>query len=242
MLVLGLLVVLAATFLAGVVGFAYGLVALPALLLVGVPLDVVVVVNLLVGLVSRVGVVLRHGRRIETAATALLVAGSLPGMALGLLVREAVPARAVELAAGAMTVVAVLALSRPATRAPSTRWFPAAALTAGGVGGLLGVTTSLNGVPPALLLMRRAGSATGVVANLAAYFVVGNTLTVALLVLGPGADLRPALPLLAAWLPAGVLGQAVGVAVGARLPQPLFRRLVLGVALVSGLASVLQAL
>jgi len=241
MLVLGLVTVLAATFLAGVVGFAYGLVALPALLLVGVPLDVVVVVNLLVGLVTRIGVVIRNRRCIDTAPTALLVAGSLPGMAVGLWVREAVPTRTVELAAGAMTVVAVLALSRPARAEPSSRWFPAAALAAGGVGGILGVTTSLNGVPPALLLMRRATSATSMVADLAAYFVVGNTLTVTLLVLGRGADLRPALPLLAVWLPAGVLGQALGVTVGGRLPQPLFRRLVLAVALVSGVTSVLQA-
>jgi uncharacterized membrane protein YfcA len=48
-LTLGAIAILIATFLAGIVGFAYGLLALPLLLLIGVPLPVVIIVNLLIG-------------------------------------------------------------------------------------------------------------------------------------------------------------------------------------------------
>lgn len=85
-MLLGSLVILVATFLGGVVGFAYGLIALPVLLVIGVPLPVVIVVNLVIGLVTTVGVMVRLRRRIDVGLTELLVAGRVPGMGLGRLV------------------------------------------------------------------------------------------------------------------------------------------------------------
>lgn len=241
MIALGGVAVLVATFLAGVVGFAYGLIALPLLLVIGVPLPVVIVVNLLIGLVTRVGVVVRMYRRINLARTSLLVGGSVPGMVVGLLVRGWVSSRATELAAGALTVGAVAVLLwLPPREADSSS--VGATLGAGGLGGLLGVTTSLNGIPPALLLLRQRVAATSMVADLGAYFVVANALTVVLLVSREAHGFGSAWPYLAAWLPLGVIGQAVGVSLGGRMPQTLFRRLVFIVVLASGVTSILRAL
>ena len=243
MLTLGAIAILLATFLAGIVGFAYGLLALPLLLLIGVPLPVVIIVNLLIGMATRLGVVIRHRRRIDVRRAGLLVAGSLPGMAAGVVIRESVPTRSVEVAAGLMTIAAVAGLSwRPSAPAAA----PASGrtlLAAGGLGGMLGITTSLNGVPPALLLIRERASATNMVVDLGAYFVVGNTLTILVLVSrGGGPGLGAVWPLLAVWLPVGLLGQALGVFLGTRLPENLFRWIVLAVTLASGLGSVFRAL
>jgi uncharacterized membrane protein YfcA len=78
-------VVLSATFLAGVVGFAYGLVALPLLLLlVGVPIGDVVVINLVIGLASRLSVVARRYSDVNWGRARLLLGGTLPGIFLGI--------------------------------------------------------------------------------------------------------------------------------------------------------------
>jgi hypothetical protein len=144
----------------------------------------------------------------------------------GAVVRESVSTRSIEVAAGLVTIAAVIGLSwRPTVTGGS----PASATTlfaAGGVGGLLGVTTSLNGVPPALLLVRERASPTSMVVDLGAYFVVGNTLTILVLVSRGAAGFGAAWPLVAVWLPVGLLGQALGVFPGrsaAREPLPLDR-------------------
>ena len=49
-------------------------------------------------------------------------------------------------------------------------------------------------------------------------------------------------PLLALWLPGALLGNAVGLAYGARLPVELFRRLTLMLVMLTGLATVVTTL
>jgi uncharacterized membrane protein YfcA len=241
-LLLGALAILLATFLGGVVGFAYGLVALPLLLLLGVPLPEVVVINLLVGLTTRLAVVARRHADIDRKRAALLILGSLPGIGIGLVVRDLVSVQTLQVGAGAFTILAVAALvlrpSSPGAGGDRRK----TAFTAGGLGGFLGVTTSLNGIPPALMLTGSGATARNQVADLAAYFVVGNTLT--LLALGASGHVpAPTMwPMLATWLPVGLLGNVIGISLGHRLPKLVFRRLTLVVILVSGALSTIQAL
>lgn len=244
-LLVGALVVALAAFLGGVVGFAYGLVALPLLLLLGIPLADVVVINLVVGLTTRVLVVARRYADIDYNRAGLLMLGSLPGIGLGMLLRDVVPAQPIKVAAGVVTLVAVAALvwkQRHSALGPATESHRAVVLTAGGLGGFLGPTTSLNGMPPALLLTGSRATARTLVADMAAYFVVSNGLTLlALLVTGNGGSTE-VLGQLAVWLPVGVLANYVGITLGPRLPQLLFRRLTLVVIAVSGATSTIQAL
>lgn len=240
-LVLGALVILSATFLAGVVGFAYGLVALPLLLLVAVPLGDVVVINLVVGLVSRLSVVARRHGDVNWARSRLLLVGSLPGILLGVVTRDRLDTDVIQLGAGVVTLGAVAAVARGGSHAQSRESSPSLVLVAGGMGGFLGVTTSLNGVPPALLLTGDRATARNMVADLAVYFVLGNVVTLLILSqLGqaPSGWVWSALML---WVPIGLAGNLLGVALGPRLPYVLFRRLTIGVIVASGLASSLQA-
>lgn len=244
-LLLGALAVWLAAFLGGVVGFAYGLVALPLLLLLGVPLPDVVVINLLVALITRVVVVVRRHADIDRKRAGLLIAGSLPGIVLGIAVRDLVDVRTIQIGAGILTLVAVGALvhrQRLSPLGPESENRRAVVLTAGGLGGFLGSTTSLNGVPPALLLTGSRASARSLVADLAAYFVVGNVLTLAVLLVSGHPPSPGIWPMLAVWVPVGLLGNFAGIALGPRLPQLLFRRLTLVVIFVSGALSTMQAL
>lgn len=231
-----------ATFLAGVVGFAYGLVALPLLLLVGVPLTDVVVINLAVGLVTRISVVVQRYSDISPSRASLLIAGSLPGVMLGLLTRDLLNADVVRLAAGVVTLLAVAAIMRRSSHPKARRSGPRLVLAAGSAGGFLGVTTSLNGIPPALLLTGDRASARGMVADLATYFVVGNTLTLGVMWQSGLEASSWIWWALAAWVPVGLVGNLLGTTLGPRLPYGLFRRLTLVVIVTSGVLSVIQAI
>lgn len=241
-LVLGGLIVLAATFLAGVVGFAYGLVALPLLLLIGIPLGEVVVINLVIGLASRISVVVRRRADVNWGRARLLLVGCIPGILLGVAVRDRHDTDLIQLAAGVVTLVAVAAIARNGSPASSSESTPAVVLTAGGLGGFLGVVTSLNGVPPALLLTGNRATARNMVADLAVYFVLGNLLTLLILSQAGQAPSHWVWLALVLWVPVGLAGNLLGVGLGPRMPYRLFRRLTICVIVVSGLASSLQAL
>ena len=233
---------LGATFLAGVVGFAGALVALPLLLVLGLPLPHIVVINLTVGLTTRSLVVARRHADIDMIRSSLLVLGSLPGICLGLLVREHVPAQYVRLSAALLTLAAATALAVRRSSGSPSRPRRQSVLAAGASGGFLGVTTSLNGVPPALLLTRDSASARSMVADLAAYFAIGNSLTLGAIVLfgqGPPPEVWWALLL---WLPIGLVGQSLGMKAGPKLPYRRFRQITIAVIMASGTASALQAL
>ena len=241
-LLLGALVILLATFLAGTVGFAYGLVALPLLLLIGVPLPEVVVINLIVGLATRFMIIFRLHHEMNKSRAALLVMGSLPGVGLGIVLSGLLNSHVIELAAGVFTLIAVTLLICRPTRDRANKRPIVTVLAAGGIGGFLGVTTSLNGIPPALLLTSSRAAASTLVADLAAYFVVGNTIT--LLALAVTGHLSPSTiwPMLVAWVPIGFVGNLLGVSLGRSLPSTTFRRLTFTIIVISGVVSTLRAL
>lgn len=243
-LVLGAFVVLSAAFLGGVVGFAYGLFALPLLLLLGVPLPEVVVINLVVGLTTRIMVVARRHSDINRTRVRQLIVGTIPGIALGMLLRDAINPDLIKVGAGVSTLVAVACLlirQRHNPIGPETDARAALVVVAGGLGGFLGSTTSLNGIAPALLLTGSRASARTLVADLAAFFVLGNILTLgAILASGHWAPSDVWMPL-TVWLPLGVLGNHAGVSLGPRLPMLFFRRLTYLVIVLSGLVSTLAA-
>lgn len=242
LLLLGALVVLLATFLAGVVGFAYGLVALPLLLLVGVNLGDVVVINLVVGLASRLSVVARRHADVNWGRVKQLLLGCVPGVLFGVVMRDHVDTEVIQLSAGLVTLAAVYFIAQGASgRQPRRSTLPLV-VGAGGLGGFLGATTSLNGVPPALLLTGDRATARNMVADLSVYFVVGNILTLLIISQSGQPPSGWVWSALFVWVPVGLAGNLLGVGVGPRMPYALFRRLTIAVIVASGLASSLQAI
>ena len=241
LLVAGGVVVFLASVLAGGTGFGYSLVCAPLLLLAGIPLADVVVINLTVGVVTRFGSVLRLRRSVDRQRSTYLVAGCVPGLLLGHLVLDRVDADALKVTAGVVAVVAAgfLLLRRPAVPAgdPATpsRLAPG---VAGVLGGFLGITTSMNGPPPVILLSHRNVAPRAFIADMAVYLLACNGMALLLIGLTGGLSLDRVGLLLACWLPGAVLGNLLGVAYGSRLPLAPFRLLTLGLVMVTGLATV----
>lgn len=245
LLVVGGVVVLGASILGGVSGFGFALVCTPLLLLAGFPLTDVVVVNLTISGTTRLATVAKLHRSVNRRRSGWLVIGVVPGLLLGLLVRDAVDDAVLKVVAGtvAVAVAVYLLLRPPAPRSGPARPPPRVQSgIAGTLGGFLGVTTSLNGPPPVILLSRQQAEPREFVADMAVYLLVGNALTLLAIHLAGGLALDRLWVLLACWLPVGVLGNALGLAYGSRLPARPFRLLTLGLVVVTGLATVATTL
>lgn len=239
MLVLGGLLVAAVALLAGTSGFGFGLLATPILLLSGFSLPFIVTLNLLASVATRVSVALRLRRSIDPRRAALLVGGSVPGLYVGARVLGAVDATTLRVAVGLVVMAAAASLLYAERHPPRVRG-RGAPVAAGFLGGLLGTTTSLIGVPPALLLARQRLAARSFFADMAVFFVAAGGIGLVVLALDGDFD-GGAAKAFVYWLPGLLLGNAVGTTLGLRVPERVFRLVTLTLAFVAGAATVASA-
>jgi uncharacterized protein len=239
-LVVGGLSVFVASFLGGVTGFGYSLVATPLLLLAGFPLPFVVTVNLALAFITRISVAYRFRADLSPRRVAGLVGGSIPGLWLGAEVLANVRESAIKLAAGLIVMVAAILLWRTAS-APPPRPVPGAPVAAGFLGGLLGSATSLNGIAPVLLLAREKAAPRSFLADLALYFVASNAIGLLILAAVGAFDTDALFPAFVVWLPGSVAANWLGTTLTPRLPEVAFRRLTLGIVFVAGGMTALTA-
>jgi uncharacterized protein len=239
-LLAGALVVAAASFLGGVTGFGYSLVAAPLLLVLGFPLPFVVTANLALACVTRISVAYRFRSNSRPRRAAGLIAGSVPGLCLGAVVLTTVDVSAIKLGAGLVVMAAAVLLWRAVT-APPPREVPGAPVVAGFFGGFLGAATSLNGVAPVLLLARDKAEPRSVLADLALYFVASNAIGLAVLLAAGALESDALWPAFMLWLPGSVAGNWAGTVVGPRLPEAAFRRLTLAIVFAAGAVTAVTA-
>jgi uncharacterized membrane protein YfcA len=238
-LILGGILAAAVAFLAGTSGFGFGLVATPALLLCGYSLPFAVTAVLLLSLTTRVSVAWRLRHAVGRRRVVLLVGGAAPGLWIGSRTLGAVDAHVLRIVVGAIVALSAAGLTWIDRHPPKPR-FRGLVPAAGFLGGLLGTTTSLTGVPPALLLTRRRVGAEQLLADLSVYFIATAAIGLAVLAID-GNFSRSAAGSLLWWLPGVLVANAVGTTVGLRLPAHALRRLTLGLAFVAGIVTLATA-
>lgn len=231
---------IAASFLGGVTGFGYSLVATPLLLLLGFSLPFVVTVNLSLACITRMPVAYRFRADLNRRRATGLILGSVPGLWLGVAVLATVDESAIKVGAGIVVMVAAVLLWR-ALSAPPPRPLPGAPALAGFGGGFLGTAASLNGAVPVLLLARDKAAPRSQVADLALYFVVSNAIGLAILLAQGELSEEALAPAFLAWLPGSIAGNWAGTAIGPRLPELSFRQITLGIVFVAGAVTALTA-
>jgi uncharacterized membrane protein YfcA len=236
--VAGLLVAFAAL-LAGTSGFGFGLIATPILVLCGFSLPFVVTVNLLISLATRISVAWRLRHALNRRRVAVLVGGALPGLWLGSRTLGALGAHDVKRVVGTTIAVAAVALAWADRHPPNPRIRGLNPL-AGFLGGVLGTTTSLTGVPPALLLARRRLAQPTFFADLSVYFVATAAAGLAVLA-ADGHVSGAAARTFVWWLPGVLVANAVGTTLGLRVPARTFRRTTLALAFAAGVVTVATA-
>jgi uncharacterized protein len=203
----------------------------------GFSLPFVVTANLTLSLVTRIAVARRLRDHITWPRATLLVAGSIPGLYLGARTLTGVDPRPIKVAIGVLVMALAVLLVR-ASRGAAPGGGPGGVLGAGFAGGFLGAVTSLNGVAPALLLTRDRLPPVALIADLAAYFVISNTIGLGVLTATGGISTRALWPACVLWVPGAVAGNLAGVAVAPRVPEQHFRRLTLAVVFVAGAVTI----
>lgn len=235
-LAIGALGAFLANAVGGLVGFASSLLLLPVLLLLDVPLWDAVSLNLVLAILTRLPSVIALRSHVDVQRTGTLLAGSIPGIGAGVLVGGLAPEKALEVAAGTLVLLSGLYLlwtRRSGLAAPGVS--TGATLIAGASSGLLGVTTSLNGVPPAVLLSRSGAPVRTRLADLSVFFAVGNCFTLVAIAATQGLSTRQDSSVLAAWLVAGMLGNAFGLRLSHSLDERRFELLTIVLVLLSGI-------
>jgi uncharacterized membrane protein YfcA len=155
--------------LQGAVGFGLALVSVPFLVLIDprlVPGPVLLSSSLLTVLMA-----VRERHAIHVAGIGWGVIGRLPGTAAGALVIGAIPLARMDVALGALVLVAVL-LSASGLRMRPTA---PALVGAGALSGFMGTVSSIGGPPMALVYQNELGARLR--GTLAAYFVIGAVLS-----------------------------------------------------------------
>lgn len=239
-LLLGIVVVLLAAGLGGTTGFGYGIIGAPLLLAIGLPLPFIVTSNLFISLITRVSVVYRFWSYINLRRALLLIAGSVPGLYAGARVLHQADRGQIKLATGIAVMVATVLLIL-VLRGASPEPIRGAAAIAGFFGGLLGATTSLNGITPVFLLARERARIETFQGDLALYFVVSNSIALGMLAWQGSFAARAIYPASFIWLPGAVIANWVGATYGTRLPPHLFRTVTLTLAFLAGLITAITA-
>ncbi|MGV9870753.1 sulfite exporter TauE/SafE family protein [Rhodococcus koreensis] len=238
MLLVGALCIGIASVIGGATGFGTALIATPVMLMIGFAVPEVVFVNLVAGLITRIGAAYHLREHISWGRVALLGGGSLPGAWLGAVTLGLVPEQYLKPAAGVVVMLCGVAMALPraeTTRTPST----AAHVLTGSVGGYLGTTTSLNGPPPVLLLMRARLPPLAFIADLAGYFIVANVMALGVLWFHDEITESMFWPRLPIFVTAAVIGNVAGLAIARRLPPGVFRSAVIVLVIAAGAATFL---
>lgn len=229
-----------ASIIGGATGFGTALIATPLMLLAGIGVTEIVVVNLIVGLITRVAVTYQLRMHIDWRRVALLGGASLPGAWLGVMTVNMLPEEYLKPAAGALTVLCGVLMALPAAKDP-TPPSRAANIAVGTIGGYFSTTTSMNGPPVVLLLSRAKLAPMNFIADLAGYFIVTGTLSLTLLWIYTDVQPISMWPLLTGCIAAGILGNHLGMWIAGKLPVKTFRTGVIALVIAAGILTIVSS-
>jgi uncharacterized membrane protein YfcA len=217
--------------LQGSIGFGLGLFSVPLLVLIDpayVPGPL-----LLASLVLTALVLYRERHAVRLADLKWAVVGRVVGIGIALIALRVVPADRIAVLFGSLVIGAVL-LSASGIHVAVR---PGALLGAGVLSGFMGTSVSIGGPPMALLYQRETGARLR--GTLAAYFMIGVSLSIVGLSLigrfGPPEVLRAAI-----LVPGIVLGALVSRYTARRLDRGYIRKAVLVVSALSAVVVVLR--
>lgn len=231
-------IVLIAGIIVGLAGFGFALFAVPPLLFFNEPSTVVALVNIL-GFGSGIVVVYGEWHQVRRPTLRALVPWAMVGLVAGTAVLRYVDGLYIKLLASVVVIFfAIFAAS--GYRLPGVER-PSANVVAGLASGMLGTSAGLPGPPIALLFTARDLPPAAFRVTITSYFMIVDLIAVALLVVS-GQLHRADLWLALSMAPAALIGRWVGRQLADRVSPAAFRKIVIGLLLLTGLSGAIGAL
>ena len=224
----GIVVFCFAGLVQGCTGFGMALVAAPCLMLLMPPVTAVCTI-IMMSTVSTFFVAAHARRHIRVRLVGPLALGGVVGMPFGIWTLQVVHPPLLKALVGAfVTAFALLLLSGWRRPLEHPRW---SLIPVGMAGGLLGGSTSMGGPPVILFLANQETPKDAFRGNISCYFFTVNCFAITMFLAKGLLDAQVALQA-TVFLPAMLLGTYGGVALAKRVPEGLFRKVVMiGVAM-----------
>ena len=224
----GIVVFCVAGLVQGCTGFGMALVAAPCLMLLMPPVTAVCTI-VLMSTVNTFFVAMHARRHIRVRLVGPLALGGVMGIPFGIWTLQVVDPPLIKVLVGAFVMAfALLLLSGWRRPLEHPRW---SLIPVGMASGLLGGSTSMGGPPVILFLANQETPKDAFRGNISCYFFTVNCFGIAMFLAKGLLEAQVALQA-AVFLPAMLLGTYGGVALAKRVPEGLFRKVVMiGVAL-----------
>ncbi|MDO5537382.1 MAG: sulfite exporter TauE/SafE family protein [Desulfovibrionaceae bacterium] len=242
---LSLAVTFVAWLLAGIIGIVTGmggpLLSL-TIMFFFVDLQTIIVTACVVGFFSSLPLVWRFWRSIDWRRNWLLFFGSLPGVLAGVMALKLVPIFWMELAIGVLLVAFSVwqAWAGGKGGGPALKETNAVLLACGAASGFFSGAVGLGG-PPVAVCAYKCRWDKDMARGLFGSFFALSLVAAVVLDIGHGLITPDAWKHIFAAMPGMVLGTLAGLPLAARLPQELFRRLMLLVVFCGGLSLLFKA-
>jgi uncharacterized membrane protein YfcA len=231
-LVFLLAVVFAATAAQTVAGFGFALIAVPLLVLV-FDVEDVVVSTAIPALATSLLVIRSTWTHVPRRLVAVMLLGAFAGMPAGVAVLVLAPADVLRVAVALTSIVMAIAIMAGA-RLGATG--VGGQLATGMTAGVLGTSTGINGPPVVLYLQDLRLSPIEFRGGMAAFFIVSGVTSLVVLAAG-GVVTTTGVAIGLAAMPATFAGSWLGHRLVGRLSDTAFRRLVLGLLVVTALVA-----
>lgn len=228
--VLGILIVLFAGFVQGLTSFGFALLSVPLLTKL-FPLQQVVPLVVILSLMTNVAVLIKARHRVDLKKIWVLIASSLAAAPIGTFLLVYIDSSLLKICIGALIIGFALLILRG-------RSFPVqneklAFVPVGAASGLLNGTIGLSGPPVALFLSNQGTDKQTFRANITAYATILNAITI--VTYAYSGLLNKQLGVYIGWMvPALIAGVLAGIKAVDKLNEKTFKRLALGLILVSG--------
>lgn len=216
----------------GTIGFGMAVVSAPLLYMIN-PLLLpgpLIVATMVLGVLSSK----RYARHIDYTSLGYAVVGRIPGSLLGAFMLTVASSRGLSLALGSSVLLAVAGSLTPY----KIKATPGTLMGAGLCSGVMGTAVSIGGPPMALLMQNESGDR--IRGNLAAFFIVGSGVSLAVLSFNGLFDIPRLLTGLSLF-PAILCGYWVAGRIVSRVDRETIRRALLVLCSFSGLTAILSA-
>jgi uncharacterized membrane protein YfcA len=233
-IILGLLIIFLASVVQGTTGFGFALTSMP-LLTILLSIHTVVPVMVVFGLSVNILILVKVWSNVKLKKIWLLIASSVIGVPLGTYLLLIIDQNILKIITGFFIVLFALVLWKGYSLKIKNEKL--ALIPVGFSSGLLNGSISLSGPPVVLFFTNQGEDKTSFRANLTAFALILNIITITTFFMG-GLFNKEVMTYVLWFFPALFLGTFLGIKIASKVEQALFRKITLGLIILSGLSAI----